>query len=149
MRAWRAAIWRRLCGLANRARHHDRQALGAAMMQLDLLPPQQLPARSMVGACRAADKAIKQGADKAKRIDPLFIERASAHILSYLAEFGVSSGELLTDACKLAGIRSSDDRHFGAVYRRMLSRGLIRWAGDCKRSKGNACRGGSVYAVVR
>lgn len=119
------------------------------MMQLELIPPQQVPQRSPVGAERAADQAIALGADKARRIDPLFIERAKAHVLGYLAEFGVSSGELLTDACKLAGIRSTDDRHMGAVFQALLHSGAIRWAGEAKRLKGHSCRGGSMYAINR
>lgn len=116
-------------------------------MQLDLLPPQQIQPRSHAGAKRAADKAIARGADKARRIDPTFVERAKAHVVSYLAEFGVSSGEILTDACKLASIRSTDDRHMGAVFQALLRAGAIRWAGEAKRSKGHASRGGSMYAI--
>ena len=119
------------------------------MQQPDLFVPERLPARDMAGAIRAGDRAIALGAAKATRIDPLFVERACAHVLSYLAEFGVSSGELLTDSCKLAGVKPADDRHFGLVFRTMLKRGLICWAGACKRAKGHASRGGSLYRLSR
>lgn len=108
-----------------------------------LLRPDPLPAARSMG-----DRAIAAGKAKALSIDPAFIESASAHITSYLRAHGVSSGELLVDSCKLAGIRSSDDRHFGVVFRMLLKRDVIRWAGSCKRVKGHASRGGSLYALV-
>ena len=117
------------------------------LMQLELLVPEWLAPRSLEPAHKAADRAIKAGADKARRIDPLFVERAKAHVLAYLAEFGVSTGELLTDSCKLAGIRSTDDRHMGVVFRSLLKAGMIRWAGEAKRTKGHASRGGNRYAI--
>lgn len=113
---------------------------------LDFSPPPQ--AHSLPDAARAGDRAIAIGAAKAASIDPAFLQRAADHMLAYLRAHGVSSGEILTDSCKLAGIRSSDDRHFGAVTRRLLSRGLIRWAGPCKRTKGHATRGGSLYELA-
>ena len=94
------------------------------------------------------EAAMARGEAKATQIAPDFTERASAHILAYLQAHGISSGELLTDSCKLAGIRSSDDRHFGVVFRTMIRRGLIRWAGECRRVKGHASRGGSLYSMV-
>lgn len=94
------------------------------------------------------DLAIEAGARKALAIDPAFIDRACEHMLAYLRAHGTSSGELLTDSCKLAGIRSTDDRHFGVVFRTLLKRGLVRWAGDCRRTKGHATRGGSLYTLV-
>lgn len=115
---------------------------------LDFAPP-RLPARDLAGARRAGDLAIERGADKARRVAPEFIEAACAHVLAYLDAHGVSSGELLTDACKLAGIRSTDDRHMGVVFRSLLKRGLIRWAGECARRKGHGVRGGSRYAAMR
>lgn len=108
-----------------------------------LVRPDPLPAARAIG-----DRAIAAGKAKALAIDPAFIEKACAHITDYLRLHGTSSGELLTDSCKLAGIRSSDDRHFGVVFRMLLKRGVIRWAGSCKRVKGHASRGGSLYALV-
>ena len=46
------------------------------------------------------------------------------------------------------GIKSSDDRHFGVVFRTLIKRGLIRWAGECRRTKGHAARGGALYSLV-
>ncbi len=108
-----------------------------------LVRPDPLPA-----ARRQGDAAIAAGRRKALVIDPLFIESACAHITDYLRRHGTSSGELLTDACKLAGIRSSDDRHFGVVFRTLLKRGVIRWAGEARRVRGHGSRGGSRYALA-
>ena len=69
-------------------------------------------------------------------------------MLQYLMVHGISSGEILTDSCKLAGIRSTDDRHFGPVFRTLIRRGLIKWLGDARRVKGHASRGGSLYVLV-
>jgi hypothetical protein len=94
-----------------------------------------------------AVRAVHAGEAKARRVDPAFVDRASAVMLAYLQAHGTSSGELLTDACKVAGIKPPDDRHFGAVTKRLIGRGLIHWAGPCKRLKGHASRGGSLYAL--
>lgn len=78
-----------------------------------------------------------------------FKSQAMAHIVSYLRKHGISSAEMLTDSCKLAGIKSGDDRHFGVVYRTLLREGVIYWAGPCRRAKGHASHGGSLYALER
>ena len=78
-----------------------------------------------------------------------FRSKAMAHILSYLRKHGISSAEMLTDSCKLAGIKSGDDRHFGVVYRTLLAERAIYWAGPCRRAKGHASHGGSMYALER
>lgn len=115
-------------------------------LTLDLSPPAVTPIRF---AERARDRALAQCEAKARTVDPVFVERACEHMLRYLDEHGVSSGELLTDACKQAGIVSSNDKHFGVPLQRLLRQGLIRWAGSCRRTKGNLSRGGSVYERVR
>ena len=78
-----------------------------------------------------------------------FRSQAMAHIVSYLRKHGISSAEMLTDSCKLAGIKSGDDRHFGVVYRTLLAERAIYWAGPCRRAKGHASHGGSLYALER
>lgn len=108
-----------------------------------LVRPDPLPAARAQG-----DRAIAAGRAKALSIDPAFIESASAHICGYLRQHGISSGELLTDSCKLAGIRSTDDRHIGCVFRTLLKRGVIRWAGEARRVRGHGSRGGSLYALA-
>jgi hypothetical protein len=118
-------------------------------LALDLEPPKlKRPPELMAIARKQGDRAIEAGVEKARSIDPAFVEKAGVHMLAYLKAHGVSSGELLTDSCKLAGIVSTDDRHFGAVFRSLLRQGLMYWAGPCKRVKGHASRGGSRYALA-
>lgn len=119
-------------------------------LALDLQPPRLDRSVALAVATRQAEQAINRGADKARTIDPLFVERAAEHMLAYLRANGTSSGELLTDSCKLAGIKSTDDRHFGAVFRALLDqrKPRIRWVGSCRRIKGHASRGGALYELI-
>lgn len=124
---------------------------GAAhgQLHLDLDPPKSMqPAIALAIAQAQGHDAMDRAEAKAKAIDPQFIERAATHMLQYLMVHGISSGEILTDSCKLAGIRSTDDRHFGPVFRTLIRRGLIKWWGDARRVKGHASRGGSLYILV-
>lgn len=78
-----------------------------------------------------------------------FTDRAKAFALKYLASVPHSSTELITDACKLAGIKPArDDRAFGAVYASLLRSKDIVKIGDCKRRKGHGTAGGSVVALA-
>ena len=119
-------------------------------LALDLQPQRLDRSVALAVATRQAEQAIQRGADKARTIDQAFVEQASRHMLAYLRANGVSSGELLTDSCKVAGIRSSDDRHFGAVFRALLDqrKPRIRWVGSCRRIKGHASRGGALYELA-
>lgn len=122
-------------------------------MQLALdLPIPAVPERrtALKVAKRRGDQAIAAGAEKAKRIDPAFIEAACAHVRAYLTQHGTSSGEMLVDSCKLAGIRSDEDRHFGAVFRRLLNAKQIRCTrSDVPRARGHGSSGGKLYELVR
>jgi len=113
------------------------------------LEPQKLnrPAVLAAIARQMGQSAILAGERKALKVSPAFTAAACAHMLAYLKAHGTSSGEMLTDSCKLAGIKSSDDRHFGAVFQRLIRDGAIRWAGPCRRTKGHAARGGSLYEL--
>ena len=120
-------------------------------LALDLAPP-ALPARTRARAAakRLGDHAIAAGAEKATRIDPTFITRACEHIVAYLRAHGISSGELLVDSCKLHGIRSDEDRHFGAVFRRLLDAKQIACIrSDVPRARGHGSSGGKLYVLVR
>lgn len=78
-----------------------------------------------------------------------FSERAEAFVLKYLETVPHSSTELLTDACKVAGIvPPKDDRAFGPVYSRLLRTNAIVTIGDCKRRKGHGTAGGRVVALA-
>lgn len=117
-------------------------------LHLDLDPPKSMqPAVALAIARAQGHDAMDRAESKAKAIDPEFIERAATHMLKYLLAHGVSSGEILTDSCKLAGIRSSSDKHFGPVFRRLLTKGAIRFAGFVARRKGHGSAGGKLYAL--
>lgn len=120
------------------------------MTQLALLlqPPRLDRTDAMRAAKRQGDAAIAAGAAKASSIDPGFIENACAHIKEYLKEHGTSSGELLVDSCKLAGISSTSDKHFGVVFRRLLNLRVIRFVGFVPRTKGHGSAGGKTYALA-
>jgi hypothetical protein len=78
-----------------------------------------------------------------------FSERAEAFVLNYLRNHGDTAGEVITDACKAAGIRPHDDRAFGPVYMRLARRGEIRKVGTCARHKGHLTAGGNVWGLDR
>lgn len=117
------------------------------MSQLALLfePP---PPRPYAPARAAGERAGKLAANKAERQDDGFRERAAQFVLGYLAQHGVSSGELITDAAKLAGIRPSDDRAFGPVYAKLLRDKKIRVTGVVARMKGHGCLGAKTYELA-
>lgn len=117
------------------------------MSQLSLIF-EPAPARSYTAARKAGDRAGNLAADKAEREANGFRERATAFVLGYLQQHGVSSGELITDAAKLAGIKPPDDRAFGPVYKSLALRGLIAQAGWCLRRKGNCTGGGRLWRLA-
>ncbi len=93
-----------------------------------------------IGAARALDRA--------ERADPSFSSRARAFVLDYLKKHTVSSGELITDAAKLAGIKPPDDRAFGGIYKALSNAGKIMQDGWCERRKGHSTGGGRVWRYV-
>ena len=75
--------------------------------------------------------------------------RARAFVLKYLAEHGPSPGEVVTDACKEAGIKAHDDRAMGPVYMGLSQNGFIEKAGFCQRKKGNLTGGGLIWKLIQ
>lgn len=71
-------------------------------------------------------------------------------MLEYLRQYGATSGDVITDAMKLAGIRPLDDRHFGPVYSYLAhkNRRLIVCVGLVPRTKGHGTAGGRVWALA-
>lgn len=106
----------------------------------------ELPPASTVNAIR--DKAIAQVAQHAEDRAPGFSERAQACILAYLEQHGPSSGEVLTLACKAAGIVAHDDRAIGGVFRGLACRGQIVKAGSCQRRRGHNTNGGTIWRLA-
>lgn len=111
-------------------------------------------------ACEPAERATPQLADAvlmgeagmaraARGAGENFAERAEAYVLEYLGRVPHSSTELLTDACKRAGIKPrKDDRAFGPVYAKLIRAGTLLVIGECKRRKGHGTRGGNVVALA-
>ena len=87
-------------------------------------------------------------ADRAEREVGDFKDRAAKFVLIYLAAHGVSSGELITDACKLSGIRPPDDRAFGPVYASLARANQIECAGFVARRKGHGTSGGRLWRLI-
>lgn len=77
-----------------------------------------------------------------------FSERAMAFVVEFLRKHGRASGEVLTDACKAAGIKPArDDRAFGPVFLHLLRTEQIQIVGACARRKGHGTAGGRLYAL--
>lgn len=96
----------------------------------------------------AGDHGMAISLAKAERSDPQFSEKAQAAILSHLRVVGSCSGEVLTDVAKAHGaIPANGDRAFGAVFKGLSRRGLIRCVGYCLRTKGHLGSGGRVWAI--
>jgi len=114
------------------------------------LEPQKLdrPAVLVAIARKLGERGACLARDKAERAHPAFSERAQAFVLAYLQAHGVSSGELITDAAKLAGIKPPDDRAFGAVYGSLSRKGQIVCAGYCARVKGHGTAGGRLWRLA-
>lgn len=86
-------------------------------------PPSPRPRRSDSRAAAGLSIARKHGerlgelAAERAEVDMVdFRERGRAFVLDYLRQYGATSGEVITDAMKLAGICPPDDRAFGPVY---------------------------------
>ena len=76
-----------------------------------------------------------------------FTDRACVFVLDYLTAHGPTSGEVITDACKAAGIVPHDDRAFGPVYMRLVRSGRIAHHSYARRTKGHGTGGANVWQV--
>ena len=94
------------------------------------------------------DRALARVSQHAEDAHPGFLERARAFIVAYLQEHGPTPGEVLTLACKAAGIRSHDDRAFGAVYLGLARAGRIKKVGTVPRMRGHKTAGGNVWDLT-
>lgn len=117
-------------------------------MTLDMGVEHQAP--SALDKARAAgDRAATACADKATRITADWRERAEAWVLQHLDKHGPTSGEDLTDGCKLAGIHAHDDRAMGAVIGVLARTGRIEKYGYCPRRRGHGTAGGVIWRINR
>ena len=85
--------------------------------------------------------------DKQESVTRGFGEQAFAFIVEYIKVHGPISGELVTNAAKVYGIRPADDRSFGSIYARALRENKIQVVGTTNRIKGHGTAGARVYAV--
>lgn len=109
--------------------------------------PTHRPSHHEANAAR--DHAVAQVAAHAEEHRPSFAEEAASFVVAYLEAHGATAGEVITIACKEAGIRPHDDRAFGAVYLRLSRRGVIAKVGVCRRRRGHNTAGGNVWDVVQ
>ncbi len=90
-------------------------------------------------------------ADLRRKAGARFQLDAAAFVLRYLADFGETPGEQVTDACIAAGIvppRHMDDRAFGPVFQTLARRGLTRTVAYVPRQKGHGTTGGRVWGLT-
>lgn len=78
-----------------------------------------------------------------------FHERAKEFVVGYLRAHGATSGEIITDRCREAGIAppGTDDRAFGPVFYSLSRAGKIVKVASCQRRKGHGTNGGIVWAI--
>ena len=107
------------------------------------------PSLDFTAAIKDRDLAIARVSQHAEDAHPGFLEQAKAFIVAYLAVHGPTPGEVLTLACKAAGIRSHDDRAFGAVYLGLARAGRIVQVGSVRRARGHGTQGGSIWDLSR
>jgi hypothetical protein len=93
------------------------------------------------------DEALQRVAQHADEHYPQFAEEAATFIARYLQAHGPQPGEMLSRACRLAGIVPHDDRAFGPVYLSLCRRGLIEKVGTVRRERGHGTSGGNVWAL--
>lgn len=98
-------------------------------------------------ARRLGTEASERGADRAERCAPDFRRHALDFLVAYVRQQGTASGESITHAAVLAGIRPPDLRHFGAVFQQALREDLVRIVGAVPRVHGHGSAGGKVYAL--
>lgn len=94
------------------------------------------------------DEALRRVAERAEAARRGFLEAARTFVRRYLAEHGATSGEVLTLACKKAGIAPHDDRAFGPVYLGLVRDGVIEKVGTVRRERGHGTAGGNVWSLV-
>lgn len=100
---------------------------------------------TMQAAVAAGEEGMRRALTRAERDVDGFSERARKFVVQYLKEHGPTSSEVLTDACKAAGIRPEKDRGFGGIYKGLHKDKLIEFVEHCKRRKGHGTGGGSVW----
>lgn len=117
-------------------------------MTLDMGAEHRAPT-ALEKARAAGDRAAAACADKSTLRTPEWRERATLWVLDHLQKHGPTSGEDLTDGCKLAGIHAHDDRAMGAVISKLVRDNLIEKYGNCQRRRGHGTAGGCIWRIKR
>jgi hypothetical protein len=136
--------------LAERARARATPSANASQFELPLHPP-VAQRQDSTPSPEVAKELGRLHARVAELSSGSFPTHARQYVIRYLEQHGQCSTELLTDACKLAGIRPpapKDDRAFGGVYLSLLNDRTITKVGTCPRSKGHGTGGGNVVALT-
>jgi hypothetical protein len=97
---------------------------------------------------QAGAVAAQACADKAERETGFDSEKAGEFVLDFLRKQGETPGESLVNQAVAAGHRPHDHRAFGAVFQRLVRRGLIACAGFTTRSKGHGTAGGRIWKAL-
>ena len=117
------------------------------MSQLALIfdaPP--APAYTVAHARAQGERMGNLAADKAEAERAGFRAAAEAFVLAYLQQHGPSSGEDITAAMVLAGIKPKDKRAFGPVYQALASKKQIQCLrSDLPRRLGHGTTGGKLW----
>jgi hypothetical protein len=100
-------------------------------------------------AIAAGDDGMSRCLDKAVKRDSEFTEKATAAIVAHLQVVKECSGEVLTDVARAKGAVPHDDRAFGAVFKSLARRGVIRHVGFCLRTKGHGTAGGRIWGIAQ
>jgi hypothetical protein len=96
------------------------------------------------------DLFMQRAYRKAVDDQPSFGDMARAFIVAYLATHGPTSGEILTNACKRAGIKARDDRAMGGVYQKLIrDRSVVVLRSDLPRFRGHGSAGARLYGLVQ
>jgi len=99
------------------------------------------------------DRAARERDVALERIDRVtsddFRERAERFVLAYLGAHGATPGEVLVEKCgSVGGLRPTDLRHFGTVFRSLSMRGVIVCVGYCNRARGHSTAGGRIWELA-
>lgn len=100
------------------------------------------------GALEARNAALESVADHAEQHDPGFAVAAESFALGYLTQYGPTSGEIIVNACKAAGIVPHNDRAFGPVFLRLARSRRIVKAGYTPRLKGHLAPGACIWRLA-
>jgi hypothetical protein len=78
----------------------------------------------------------------------VFAEKARAHVLKMLREFGETSGEHVVNHGEALGITAHDSRAWGPIFGALSRQRMIVKVGWCQRTKGHGTGGAIVWRLA-